>query len=57
MASTVGHVRQSLTFDVIKVLFYGHAFDSVFIDLIEVRDELPACHDHGFSEDSHLLLA
>lgn len=57
MASSVGHVRQSLPFDVLKILLNSHAVDISFIDLIEVRDELLAGHNHSFLENGDLLLA
>lgn len=56
MTSSVWHVRQPLTFDIFKVPLYGHAVDVVLVNLVNVRDECLASHNHGLFENSDLRL-
>lgn len=57
MTSSVGHVCQTLSLDVVKVFLDGHTMNVVFVHLVEVRCEPLAGHGHGFLEYGDLLLA
>lgn len=57
MTSSVGHVCQTLSLDVVEVFLDGHTMNAVFVHLVEVRNEPLARYGYCFLEYGDLLLA